>query len=174
MTACRNYLEFQNYAAFASLLRHPDMFEWLCERSQNNRWLGDLDNYQNNHLPNRITINSDQPFGDPEKIKLDFDPTVSKSEARAQRRADSMGLLNQLHADVGELLKPLLGDPQPIANWNQPWSEILNQVYGERTLDKTDPADRQTIKACREIYFCLLYTSPSPRDATLSRMPSSA
>ena len=24
------------------------------------------------------------------------------------------------------------------------------------------------------IYFCLLYTSPSPRDATLSRMPSSA
>ena len=25
-----------------------------------------------------------------------------------------------------------------------------------------------------EIKFCLLYTSPSPRDATLSRMPSSA
>ena len=26
----------------------------------------------------------------------------------------------------------------------------------------------------RKIYICLLYTSPSPRDATLSRMPSSA
>ena len=26
----------------------------------------------------------------------------------------------------------------------------------------------------REFEFCLLYTSPSPRDATLSRMPSSA
>ena len=25
-----------------------------------------------------------------------------------------------------------------------------------------------------EIYFCLLYTSPSPRDITPSRMPSSA
>ena len=25
-----------------------------------------------------------------------------------------------------------------------------------------------------QIYHCLLYTSPSPRDATLSRMPSSA
>ena len=25
-----------------------------------------------------------------------------------------------------------------------------------------------------EVYICLLYTSPSPRDATLSRMPSSA
>ena len=26
----------------------------------------------------------------------------------------------------------------------------------------------------RQLQFCLLYTSPSPRDATLSRMPSSA
>ena len=26
----------------------------------------------------------------------------------------------------------------------------------------------------REVQSCLLYTSPSPRDATLSRMPSSA
>ena len=26
----------------------------------------------------------------------------------------------------------------------------------------------------RRVYDCLLYTSPSPRDATLSRMPSSA
>ena len=26
----------------------------------------------------------------------------------------------------------------------------------------------------QEIFTCLLYTSPSPRDATLSRMPSSA
>ena len=31
------------------------------------------------------------------------------------------------------------------------------------------------IKKCSdEMLFCLLYTSPSPRDATLSRMPSSA
>ena len=31
-----------------------------------------------------------------------------------------------------------------------------------------------TAKACVEFCDCLLYTSPSPRDATLSRMPSSA
>mgnify|MGYP003313059238 CR=1 FL=1 len=29
-------------------------------------------------------------------------------------------------------------------------------------------------KMSGDIYICLLYTSPSPRDATLSRMPSSA
>ena len=29
-------------------------------------------------------------------------------------------------------------------------------------------------KNIKKVNFCLLYTSPSPRDATLSRMPSSA
>ena len=42
------------------------------------------------------------------------------------------------------------------------------------------PAEyRAKLKKCRifitpKVGFCLLYTSPSPRDATLSRMPSSA
>ena len=38
------------------------------------------------------------------------------------------------------------------------------------------PVDRSTLAnvAIRLIQLCLLYTSPSPRDATLSRMPSSA
>ena len=31
-----------------------------------------------------------------------------------------------------------------------------------------------TTEDMAQIYNCLLYTSPSPRDATLSRMPSSA
>ena len=33
---------------------------------------------------------------------------------------------------------------------------------------------RENLKFFGELYGCLLYTSPSPRDATLSRMPSSA
>ena len=35
-------------------------------------------------------------------------------------------------------------------------------------------AEIETDKATMEFEACLLYTSPSPRDATLSRMPSSA
>ena len=37
-------------------------------------------------------------------------------------------------------------------------------------------ADEKTAESLNDgiIYLCLLYTSPSPRDATLSRMPSSA
>ena len=38
-----------------------------------------------------------------------------------------------------------------------------------------DVADKPVLTpAEEEAYICLLYTSPSPRDATLSRMPSSA
>ena len=46
------------------------------------------------------------------------------------------------------------------------WSKLPSMPHGRSSLD-----------ACvhkNKIYVCLLYTSPSPRDATLSRMPSSA
>ena len=36
------------------------------------------------------------------------------------------------------------------------------------------PASKRSDRVIAEAWDCLLYTSPSPRDATLSRMPSSA
>ena len=42
------------------------------------------------------------------------------------------------------------------------------------TADKTDIYSFKTFDGGGSLYGCLLYTSPSPRDATLSRMPSSA
>ena len=49
------------------------------------------------------------------------------------------------------------------------------------TVSKRSVADRlmrrllaMVIPHAERFHFCLLYTSPSPRDATLSRMPSSA
>ena len=43
---------------------------------------------------------------------------------------------------------------------------LTGKVYAKVASEET-PVDAK-------ITFCLLYTSPSPRDATLSRMPSSA
>ena len=48
-------------------------------------------------------------------------------------------------------------------------SEISYQIVGEDEAD----IDKGKI-SCHSPIACLLYTSPSPRDATLSRMPSSA
>ena len=44
----------------------------------------------------------------------------------------------------------------------------LEWLEEKKRTDPTAPIDYL------EVHVCLLYTSPSPRDATLSRMPSSA
>ena len=55
--------------------------------------------------------------------------------------------------------------------------EMLVRVVPENTFYRQRFVDAGLLDAsgANEINFpCLLYTSPSPRDATLSRMPSSA
>ena len=47
------------------------------------------------------------------------------------------------------------------------------QTEGETVEDQLKKRERATDKIAL-VNICLLYTSPSPRDATLSRMPSSA
>ena len=57
---------------------------------------------------------------------------------------------------------------------------VIPVYNGERFIRVTlDSLAAQTLRPDRVIVLddastCLLYTSPSPRDATLSRMPSSA
>ena len=61
-------------------------------------------------------------------------------------------------------------------------SEILQSEFCFTSVDTTaeprrdHPLGRLAIDSVRKqtLTPCLLYTSPSPRDATLSRMPSSA
>ena len=51
-----------------------------------------------------------------------------------------------------------------------PFLFTIDEVFkGTNTIERISAA-----KAILEYLTCLLYTSPSPRDATLSRMPSSA
>ena len=54
--------------------------------------------------------------------------------------------------------------------------DILAEVIREHPvlLNRAPTLHRLGIQAFEPVLICLLYTSPSPRDATLSRMPSSA
>ena len=52
-------------------------------------------------------------------------------------------------------------------------SHILNPETGE-CIDKSTKKGKKLSENKGIDNLCLLYTSPSPRDATLSRMPSSA
>ena len=58
---------------------------------------------------------------------------------------------------------------------NNKFSELDKQHLAKLYPPKKEPAPVVLNKVdLGEIFTCLLYTSPSPRDATLSRMPSSA
>ena len=74
--------------------------------------------------------------------------------------ADIRNIINELIIDAG--YKTRLA-----ANYNQALAEIDKKLPDVAILDvKLDKGDNDGI--------CLLYTSPSPRDRTRSRMPSSA
>ena len=155
MIACRDFLTEQDYEAFAKLVRHPDLFRWLDVQVEKDDWLDDLDEYQNQFLPNLLAINNKQPFGSPSAIAKEFDETDPKSERRAQRQANAVGRLNSIHQLVAMLLRPLLGAEQNIANWSKPWGLILSTVYGDRVMNQTNPKDLQIIKACDAVYGAL-------------------
>ena len=80
-----------------------------------------------------------------------------------------------------------LGPIRPESEYDEPvfhasWEQrvfaltLAAGASGQWNLDQSRHArERQhPIAYLSHSYYCLLYTSPSPRDATLSRMPSSA
>ena len=60
-------------------------------------------------------------------------------------------------------------DPNPLDT-----PEAAGDTFREDDLIETTGAEDSAWEEDDAQWGCLLYTSPSPRDATLSRMPSSA
>ena len=63
--------------------------------------------------------------------------------------------------------------------WGRPKSPLNDREYapgqhGQRRKKPTDYGVQLMAKQKLKGYYCLLYTSPSPRDQRGSRMPSSA
>ena len=62
--------------------------------------------------------------------------------------------------------------------WTDTEKETHKEEYGTEILIENGTIDecntRNAPTDASIVHYCLLYTSPSPRDATLSRMPSSA
>ena len=79
--------------------------------------------------------------------------------------------LDEIHVENGKVSGRLFAEEGPKIYFNklENYGNIeISQRYLENYLGikENEPFDRSKV--------CLLYTSPSPRDATLSRMPSSA
>ena len=60
------------------------------------------------------------------------------------------------------------------ANWLVYVSQAYDNIYDFCTKEEREKLENDLFRPYADFLSCLLYTSPSPRDATLSRMPSSA
>jgi len=174
MMAAKEYLETQTFDTFAALVRHPDLFAWLTSKIGSDRWLHDLDQHQNEYLPYTVILTNKYAFGDPEKLANDYSADDEGARKRAQASSNIAKKLNQIHQLIAGLLQPLVGRSRPIAQWTQPWSEILLAVYGSRTMNSKVYADRQIIKACEAIYQSLGNQRQVPPEFNASTSASQA
>ena len=72
----------------------------------------------------------------------------------------------------GEEVILIAVNQQDIASTNQADALRNMDAWKQRASVENNPA--YELKHLRMLYLCLLYTSPSPRDLSTSRMPSSA
>ena len=91
-------------------------------------------------------------------IAQDFLDFVGDAKMVIHNAAFDMKFLN---AELKWVSKPQL-----------PWEQAIDTLAIARKKFPGSPATLDAL--CRRFNICLLYTSPSPRDGLLSRMPSSA
>ena len=86
----------------------------------------------------------------------------------------------RINIDIGTLGNPATGDSLRTAmtkintNFTEVYSLVRDGSSGLIATDVTNGDLKLQANGTGNIEICLLYTSPSPRDGLLSRMPSSA
>ena len=82
--------------------------------------------------------------------------------------AEQKQFLDVIDRDTAQKLFHQAIELQPLECENVPLAEALGRVLA------ADIISQQNVPSFDRSNYCLLYTSPSPRDGLLSRMPSSA
>jgi len=167
--AINGFLSDQRYDSFASLVRHPDLFDWISKQIDSDAWLENLDEFQNHQLPRQFPLDRKSPFGDPKKIAKQIDPKDLSSRNRAKRQAETATLLNQLYAAINQLLEPLTGASKSISDWGPLWSEVLIEIYREQPIESKNPDDDtpETLVACESILAALNGQDDVPESFTM-------
>ena len=135
-----DYLESKRFSAFAAVVRHPAVHDWLAGRNIPGDWLTQMDEYFSEHLPYKL-----------EGRRLGETEEQFPSRAHPSPRAASRGTLKQVHEAIESLLDDLSGDARALDRWGQPIAQLLVNVFGTFPLDSNLPADRAILVACEKI-----------------------
>ena len=119
-------------------------------------------------------------WGQGEEAAQEIARATDKAAAAAAYKAATLKVFDYLHAQFGNFSVYLMetGHYEQDAARARGYSEekiasIVDGVGYVRAAQEAIAAERADVKLAVD-YTCLLYTSPSPRDRTRSRMPSSA
>ena len=85
---------------------------------------------------------------------------------------ENMNLTLKVWRQKNNQTKGTLETHKVVANEHMSFLEMLDVLNEQLVQEKKTPIAFE--HDCREGICCLLYTSPSPRDLSTSRMPSSA
>jgi hypothetical protein len=168
LAAVASLLDRGRYVDFAALVRHPDVSRWLTERVGTDRWLADLDDYYNEHLPPRLGQWPAEPS--------DGSTTTSAAPAAATRAPDasnkacasepspsSTAPLRQIATIIDEAVKPLRGPARPLTDWATAIAQLLATFYGSRTFQVDLPHDMYTLSSLEQIRSGLLQLGEIPQ-----------
>lgn len=129
LTAMARFTTTQRMAAFAALVRHPDIAQYLNATSDNEAgeqgrtlWISLLDRYANDHLHGRLAGKWLGDEGTQAALKATYDAVTA-------------------------LLPPDAGQARSLTSWAEPMAAMLAQVYGDRQLDRRDKRDASLIDA---------------------------
>lgn len=139
LQALAGYLRRGRFSDLAALVRHRDVHAWLLEQGLRGDWLTQLDAYYSEHLPSQLT---EQWLGEEKRHALPRD----------------------VHRAIGRLVEPLSGEPRCLADWTDPWLNLLASVFGERVCSRDDAGQRATLLACETLRDLLCEQSSVPRD----------
>ena len=101
------------------------------------------------------------------------DSAVSKPTYKTDETAQAFATLLDKETASNEEPKTELSDKEE-SNLQEDQAELSDDDITADDIVENEEARLESQEELYDVTICLLYTSPSPRDATLSRMPSSA
>ncbi len=126
LLALRQVVVNQTFDAYATLGRHPDVFDWLTQTVSRD-WVDQSDAYRARHLPTAVT-----------------DRWSGSREANAE-------LIRAFRMLKSHLMDPLSGPAQPMGEWSLRIAKILDTVYRGTQWERQNPEDQLAIGAAESV-----------------------
>jgi ATP-dependent helicase/nuclease subunit B len=124
LLACAaDYVETRQFSAFAALVRHPWLNDWLARKGIAGDWLSQMDGYHTDHVPHAL-------------------------DGQWQGDATDRAALEEVYRAIKGLCRPLGGKPRRLADWAEPILDLLVGVFGGQPLIADVEPERTILAAC--------------------------